>query len=157
MEHTIDSDASIDPDSSQGLVAPTPLPFVVQVVVAFLVVDALERAVELASWVHAFRSSLGIPRTSTVPNVPVLGLWVAVNVLLVFLLLMRTRAGRLFTAAVFVLHAFYLAHVLVVSDSIVWLYMSDWGRARLALSVFVDGAAVVYLLGGAAAEALDLS
>ncbi|MCO5171918.1 MAG: hypothetical protein M9894_36930 [Planctomycetes bacterium] len=151
MEHTI------DPDTSQGFTTPGQLPFVVQVVVAFLVVDALERAVELVSWIQAFRSSLGVPRTSTTPNFPVLGLWVAVNVLLVFLLVMRTRAGRLFTAGIFALHAFYLAHVLVVSDSIVWLYMSDWGRARLALTLFVDAGAVVYLLGSQAAEALDLS
>ena len=86
-----------------------------------------------------------------------LGLWVAVDVLLVMLLLMRTKAGRLFTAAIFVLHAFYVAHVLVVSDPTLWLYMSDWGRARLALSLFLDALAVTYLMSSQASEALDLA
>lgn len=134
-----------------------PLPFGVRLVVAFLGLDALERAVELGTWIYAFRTSIGIPPSSTPPNFPVLGLWIAVDVLLVLLLLMRTRAGRLFSAAMLVLHALYVAHVLVVSDPMVWLYMSDWGRARLAISLFVDLGLFVYLIGREASEALDLS
>ena len=63
--------------------------------------------------------------------------------------------GRLFTAAIFVLHAFYVAHVLVVSDPTLWLYMSDWGRGRLAITLFLDAVAVSYLLNSQAATALD--
>jgi hypothetical protein len=70
---------------------------------------------------------------------------------------MRTKAGRLFTAAIFVLHAFYVAHVLVINDPTLWLYMSDWGRARTALSLFLDAVAVTYLLGRQASDALDLA
>jgi hypothetical protein len=153
-------DHIIDPDASQADIdaAPRdPFPLGVKLVVAFLCLDALERAVELGAWIRAAASVIGTPRTSTAPNFPVLGLWVAVDILLVMLLLMRTKAGRLFTAAIFVLHAFYVAHVLVVSNPALWLYMSDWGRARLAVSLFLDAVAVTYLFSSQASEALDLA
>lgn len=152
-DHTFASDTS----QCYDVAAHDPLPFGVRLVVAFLGLDALERAVELGTWIYAFRTSIGIPRSSTPPNFPVLGLWIAVNVLLVLLLLMRTRAGRLFAAAIFVLHGLYVAHVLTVSDPMVWLYMSDWGRGRLALSLFLDVGLFVYLMSREASEALDLS
>lgn len=152
------TDHTIAPEASHlDAEALPPLPFGVRLVVAFLALDAVERVVELGRWIHAFRTSIGIPRSSTAPNFPVLGLWVSVDVLLVLLLLMRTKAGRLFSAAIFVLHGVYVAHVLIVSDPMLWLYMSDWGRARLALSLFIDAGALVYLLGREASEALDLS
>lgn len=152
-DHIFASDASHCDDDA----ALQPLPFGVRLVVAFLGLDALERAVELGTWIHAFRTSIGIPPSSTPPNFPVLGLWIAVDVLLVLLLLMRTKAGRLFAGAIFVLHGLYVAHVLTISDPMVWLYMSDWGRGRLALSLFIDAGLLVYLLGAEASEALDLS
>lgn len=152
-DHTFASDTSQFDD----VTGHEPLPFGVRVVVGFLGLDALERVVELGLWIYAFRTSIGIPRSSTPPNFPVLGLWIAVDVLLVLLLLMRTKAGRLFAAAIFVLHGLYVAHVLTVSDPMVWLYMSDWGRGRLALSLFIDTGLLVYLLGREASEALDLS
>lgn len=152
MEHTIDPNASQGHEAADRDV----LPLAVRVVVAFLCIDALERAVELGAWIRAAQGSVTYPHTSTPPNFPVLGLWIAVDVLLVLLLLMRTKAGRLFTAAIFVLHAFYVAHVLVVSDPTLWLYMSDWGRGRLAITLFLDAVAVSYLLNAQAASALDL-
>lgn len=153
------TDHTIGSDTSHGLDDPglAVLPFGVRLVVAFLGLDALERAVELGTWVHAYRTSIGVPPSSTSPNFPVLGLWIAVDVLLVLLLLMRTQAGRLFAAAIFVLHGVYVAHVLIASDPMLWLYMSDWGRGRLALTLFLDVALFVYLLGRQASEALDLS
>ena len=152
MDHTIDPNAShgyeaVDRDA---------LPLAVRVVIAFLCIDAIERAVELGIWIRAAQGAVVYPHTSTPPNFPVLGLWIAVDILLVLLLLMRTKAGRLFTAAIFVLHAFYVAHVLVVSDPTLWLYMSDWGRGRLAITLFLDAVAVSYLLNSQAATALDI-
>jgi hypothetical protein len=151
MDHTIEPDASHGLDLERT----EPLPFGARLVVCFLAVDALQRAVEVGTYLRQASGALHPPATATAPNLPVLGLWVAVDVLLVLLLLMRTTAGRLFSAAVFVLHAFYLAHILTVSDPTLWLYMSDWGRVRLALTLFLDAAAVVYLLGHEATRALD--
>jgi hypothetical protein len=154
MDHTIASDAS---HSDMDAAARDAIPLGVRLVVAFLGLDALERAVELGSWLREASATIGAPRTSTAPNFPVLGLWVAVDVLLVMLLLMRTKAGRLFTAAIFLLHAFYVAHLLVINNPTLWLYMSDWGRGRVALSLLLDAIAVTYLLGQQASEALDLA
>lgn len=150
VDHSIGSDASHRDELALG-----PLPPGARLIVCFLGLDALERAVELGLWLRGLHAGLSAPRSSTPPNLPVLGLWIAVDLLLILLLTMRTRAGRLFTTVIFLLHAFYLAHVLVHTDPTLWLYMSGWGRARLAITLAIDAAAVMYLLGPQAADALD--
>jgi hypothetical protein len=148
VDHPVEPDASHHEELS-------PLPLGARLIVCFLGADSIERAIELGLWLRGLSAGLTTPRSSTPPNLPVLGLWIAVDLLLILLLTMRTRAGRLFTTVIFALHAFYLAHVLVLTDPTLWLYMSDWGRARLAITLALDATAILYLLSPQAAEALD--
>lgn len=123
-----------------------PTPFGVQVIVAFLVLDGLERAAELGHWLWVTRGAAQPPAAYAV-NLPVFGLWAVVDALLVLLLVMRTRAGRWFSVVIFALHAGYLTHVLSGVHPELWIYLGTLGRVRVAATGLIDVAAACYLLG----------
>lgn len=138
----------LDPHSPPG--ASPPAPFGVLVLLAFLSLDGLERAVELGAWLWS-RHASAAPRAYAV-NLPVFGLWAIVDALLVLLLVMRTRAGRWFCVVIFLLHAGYLTHVLAGTNPELWIYLGALGRLRVAATAAIDLLAACYLRSPAPAE-----
>lgn len=131
-------------------------PFGVLVLLAFLSVDGIERAVELGAWLWSRHASAAPARAYAV-NLPVFGLWAIVDALLVLLLVMRTRAGRWFCVVIFLLHAGYMTHVLAGTNPELWIYLGTLGRLRIAVTAAIDLFAACYLLSPAPAEYLVTS
>lgn len=145
MGHITDSDASHRP------------PFGCQLVLGFLVLDALDRVIELGRWLWAYhQTTLSQPLGSHAVNIPVFGLWILVDILLAILLVLRTRFGRWFTVVIFGLHAGYLAHVLGWTSPELWMMVGSWGRGRVALTLVIDVALMAYLLGPTARAWLNV-
>jgi len=107
------------------------VPFALKLIIAFLALDAIERlgqvvvlilASDEAGFVQAF----------------VVGLWIFIDLLLIFLLWLRTSAGRLWVMVVFAVHILYVAFLLTEEASGLWLSQDVLGRGRLLLTLGID-------------------
>jgi hypothetical protein len=107
-----------------------PLPFALQIIMSFLVLDSLDRIYDA---VH-----LLVYETGDSWRAAVFGLWVATNVLLLLLLLLRTFAGRLWTLVVFGIHMFYIGYHLIATDKLLWLSLNEWGQTRIFVTLAID-------------------
>ncbi len=112
-------------------------PFGVKVVMCFLVADAIRRAVQLA---QGWGAPLPAPTA-------VLILWITTDLLLAALLVMRTEAGRLWTAVLLLVHAVFIGNLVAVQDPYLWLKLDLAGRWRILTTLFVDALLFAYLLG----------
>lgn len=137
----------------------SPLPFGVRLLVAFLLVDALERVVELVLGVAGIRGLgpmagiQGGPLPTTAIHV-ILPSWIVIDVLLAALLLLRMDAGRLWCIAAFALHLIYLAQFLVYHSPHLWMTMGLSGRFSIMATLVIDGGAIAYLCARSTREAL---
>ena len=137
-----------------------PLPLGVRLLVAFLLVDALERIVELALGVAGLRilgpmaGLQGGPLPTFAINV-ILPSWIVIDVLLAALLLLRMEAGRLWSIAAFALHLIYLAQFLVYHSPHLWMTLEFRGRISLMATLVIDGGAIAYLCARSTREALQ--
>jgi hypothetical protein len=116
----------------------TDAPLGVKFLICFLLADATRRGVELGQ---------ATAEANGGPNTMIFILWIAINLLLALLLGLRTRAGRLWTQAILVIHVFYLGHELVVRAPYLWVAMGLVPRARIVATIFMDGLFVAYLNG----------
>ena len=137
----------------------SPLPLGIRLLVAFMLVDALERIVELALGIAGLRSLgplaglQGGPLPSFAINV-ILPSWIVIDVLLAALLLLRMEAGRLWCMAAFALHLIYLAQFLVYHSPHLWMTLGFSGRFSLMATLVIDGGAIAYLCARSTREAL---
>jgi len=130
-------------------------PFVYQVILFFLIFDGVERTAELVLTVVEATTTLHTGITPYQPNYPVAVLWIVVDFLLATLLILRSRAGRIWTQGIVLIHVLYLGHVLVISHPALWLYMGALGRARVAGTLLLDVAAFFWLFTYQAKSYLD--
>ncbi len=113
-------------------------PLGVKFLICFLLLDASHRGYELV---------VNGPDATGGPNSVIFILWIAINLLLAFLLLLRTRAGRFWTQAILLIHIFYLGHELSVRAPYLWLVMGVKDRARILATIALDALFVAYLSG----------
>ena len=107
-------------------------PFAVKVVLAFLALDALERVAQTLS-LSFFQAEPDFVQAFVV------ALWIFIDLLLIFLLWVRSSAGRLWVLIVFAVHLLYVAQLISSDASPLWLSQDDFGRARLLLTLAIDG------------------
>jgi len=116
---------------------------------------AAKRTAELVLTVVEATTTLHTGITPYQPNYPVAVLWIVVDFLLATLLILRSRAGRIWTQGIVLIHVLYLGHVLVISHPALWLYMGALGRARVAGTLLLDVAAFFWLFTYQAKSYLD--
>jgi hypothetical protein len=104
--------------------------------ICFLLVDGIRRVVEL------LQRDVENPGG---PTIWIFILWIAINLLLALLLGLRTRAGRLWTQVILVIHVFYLGHELSYRAPYLWLSMGVISRGRIVATIFLDGVFTAYL------------
>ena len=143
------------PDASHGAALSNTLPFVLKLLVCFLVLDGLERVVELVMWAQALPDVPELAPSPYYPNIPATLLWVVVHMLLAILLLLRTWWGRVWTQAIFIIHILFIGHGIVVRHPEIWVYMSPFARSRLLFTVLLDLTAVFYLFSDQARRTLS--
>lgn len=152
------SDTSDTSDASQGAVLSNTLrdrlPFLLKVLVCFLLLDGVERIVELLRWVQNQPDVPVLAPSPYYPNIPATLLWVVVHMLLAALLLLRTWWGRVWTQAIFLIHIVFVGHGVVLRHPEVWVYMSQEGRVRVLLTIILDIVVVAYLASPQARRAL---
>ena len=130
-------------------------PFVWRLLMAFLLLDGLERLSELVLFAAGLKGWIAYQPSPFAPNLYVSGLWVLVNLLLASLLILRSQAGRLWTLGIFVIHTFYLGHSLAIKFPTLWVYLGDLGRSRILLTAVVDVLAIYWLTSERAKRWLD--
>jgi hypothetical protein len=131
------------------------MPFALRLIIAFLVIDSLERAVELGVWWRS-QPSMGQLVGLYMPNVALLGLLSIVDLMLVLFMLLRTAVGRWFGVLIFGFHIAYLVWDVSSAHPELWLYASAWGRARIPLTVGIDSIAIAWLLSARAGRYLHV-
>ncbi|MCA9300616.1 MAG: hypothetical protein KDA28_16210 [Phycisphaerales bacterium] len=133
----------------------TAWPFLLKVVLCFLVIDEVERIVELTSWVLAQGDALNANVSPYFPKRPLLVLWILVDLLMVTLLALRTLWGRILVQVIFGMHIAYVGLWIALEHPEAWLYMTDLTRVRVLATVVLDLCAIAVLFGPASREFLD--
>lgn len=104
-------------------------PFALLLVLSFLILDSVERSVQIVQ---------GLIQGASVWPAFVLGLWVAMNTLLILLLFLRTTAGRLWTIVVFLIHMVYTGFHVIYERPHLWLSLDEIQQSRLLATLMID-------------------